>query len=324
MKKSFNVNLGGRLFQIDEDAYEQLFDYLTSIKTCFKNNECGEEIATDIETRMGELFDTALVGFKDKIVTLSLVNEIIARMGKPEAMLEESDANVEGEESVADDNERGGNSNKKEGDTFDTISAGKKLYRDGNNKMLGGVVAGLSAYCGIDVTLLRVIFIILFFVSVFWAFLLYLIAWAIIPLAVTTADKLRMRGVEPTPENIAENIVREEPAINKIMRNIKEVGNKGASLLLMILFFVLVAGIIVQPHGFHSGEVYSSLVFFMPFQLFMSWIAFATIIVIPVASIIIVSLSKWKEVSVLVKLMMLVDWILAFVKIFSFGQSFFL
>lgn len=322
MKKSFNVNLGGRLFQIDEDAYEQLFDYLTSIKTCFKNNECGEEIATDIEIRMGELFDTALAGFKDKIVTLSLVNEIIARMGKPEAMLEESDANIAGEENSAGDKERESTLNNKDGNTFDTISAGKKLYRDGNNKMLGGVVAGLSAYCGIDVTLLRVIFVILFFVSVFWSFLLYLIAWAIIPLAVTTTDKLRMRGIEPTPENIAENIVREEPAINKIMRNIKEVGNKGVSLLLMILFFVLVAGIIIQPHRYHFGEVYSSFVFFMPFHLFMSWIAVATIIVIPVASIIIVSISKWKEVSMIVKIMMFVDWILALIKIFSFTRFF--
>lgn len=322
MKKSFNVNLGGRLFQIDEDAYEQLSDYLTSIRTCFKNNESGEEIANDIEIRMGELFDVALAGFKDKIVTLVLVNEIIARMGKPESMLDDYDGDTMNNNAGEDKNNEEVGRDNGECNRFDTTSVGKKLYRDGNNKMLGGVIAGFSAYSGIDVTLLRIIAVILFFVSVFWAFLLYLMVWAIIPLAITTADKLRMRGMNPTPENIAENIVREEPAINKIMRNIKEVGNKGASLLLMILFFVLIAGIVFQPHGHHFGEVYSSLVFFMPFHFFMCWIAVATIIVIPVASIILISVSKWKEVGMLVKLMMFVDWILALIKIFAFARFF--
>ena len=88
MKKSFNVNLGGRIFQIDEDAYEQLNDYLVSVKTCFMNNDCGEEIAADIEARMGELFAERTAA-DSNIINLRLVNEMIARMGKPESMVDE-------------------------------------------------------------------------------------------------------------------------------------------------------------------------------------------------------------------------------------------
>ncbi len=309
MKKSFNVNLGGRIFQIDEDAYEQLSDYLVSVKTCFKNNECGEEIASDIEARLGELFEARVSAGSARIINLSLVNEMIARMGKPESMVDDGEA--------AD-----GAAGEKGNDTQDAaaaaaddyvrrVSMGKKLFRDGDNKVLGGVVSGLAAYFNMNVTLLRVIAVVLFFLSTFWAFLLYLVMWAVVPLALTTTDKLRMQGVEPTPENIAEKLAYEEPAIDKIVRNLKEVDNSGLSTLLVILGCVLFISTFIGAAG---GYFTFSLRLF-PLVLVLCWIGTISVMAIPVIAIVLVLSNKWKGLSASVKWLLLIDWILAIVQV---------
>lgn len=309
MKKSFNVNLGGRIFQIDEDAYEQLSDYLVSVKTCFRNNECGEEIASDIEARLGELFEARVSAGSARIITLTLVNEMIARMGKPESMVDDGEA-------------AGGAAGEKGNDTQDAaaaaaddyvrrVSMGKKLFRDGDNKVLGGVVSGLAAYFNMNVTLLRVIAVVLFFLSTFWAFLLYLVMWAVVPLALTTTDKLRMQGVEPTPENIAEKLAYEEPAIDKIVRNLKEVDNSGISALLVILGCVLFISTFIGAAG---GYFTFSLRLF-PLVLVLCWIGTISVMAIPVIAIVLVLSNKWKGLSASVKWLLLIDWILAIVQV---------
>lgn len=312
MKKSFNVNLGGRIFQIDEDAYEQLNDYLVSVRTCFMNNECGEEIASDIEARLGELFEER-VGGSTRIITLPLVNEMIARMGKPESMIDEDEA-----DSGSKSDEQ------KQDDSFSAeefikrMSMGKKLFRDGDNKMLGGVIAGLAAYLNINVTLLRVIAVILIFLSTFWVFLLYLILWAVIPLAVTTTDKLRMQGVEPTPENIAEKLAYEEPAIDKILRNHKEVDNSGITTLLIILGCVLfLSAVIIGGYNFPS---YGGIGF-LQLMLLFCWIGAIAIMAIPIIAIVLVLSKQWSALSASAKWLLLIDWILAFVQVITILSS---
>lgn len=315
MKKSFNVNLGGRIFQIDEDAYEQLNDYLVSIKTCFMNNECGEEIAADIEARMGELFEARVSADGTRIITISLVNEMIARMGKPETILDDEPSSDTGERGDEPSDKR---EEKREGaassaeEYIRRMSMGKKLFRDGDNKLLAGVISGLAAYLGANVTLLRVIAVILFFVTTFWAFLIYLIMWAVVPLAVTTTDKLRMQGVEPTPENIAEKITYEEPAIDKIIRNLKEVDNKGITNLLVILGCILflsafIFGVFNIPLTIGYGM--------LPFMLIFCWIGVISLVAIPVIAIVLVLSKQWGAIGGSVKLLLLIDWILAFVQV---------
>ncbi|MBR2638232.1 MAG: PspC domain-containing protein [Bacteroidaceae bacterium] len=310
MKKSFNVNLGGRIFQIDEDAYEQLNDYLVSVRTCFMNNECGEEIAADIEQRMGELFESRMNDGLPRIVTLSLVNEMIARMGKPESMVDENESvnasATETDNSASDTTEedRAGE------DTNSHASMGKKLFRDGERKLLGGVVSGFAAYFDLDVTLLRVVTVFLFFITAFWTFLLYLVLWAVLPLAITTTDKLRMKGVEPTPENIAEKLAYEEPAIDKIMRNIKEVDNNGISNLLVILGCVLFLSLFVFGVACDtsmSRMLYLSLIF--------CWIGTISILAIPIVAIVLVLSKKWQDIGSGVKWLLLIVWILALVQV---------
>lgn len=76
--------------------------------------------------------------------------------------------------------------------------------------MIGGVVSGIAAYLNVDVTILRIIMVFLIAAIGFIALLAYLIVWAIAPTAETTTDKLRMQGIEPTPENIADRLTNEE------------------------------------------------------------------------------------------------------------------
>lgn len=314
MKKSFNVNLGGRIFQIDEDAYEQLNDYLVSLRTCFRNNECGEEIAADIEARLGELFE-ARVGEGSRIVTISLVNEMIARMGNPETIVEDEPE----EEGTGDSEKAGGpDEEKKEGNSTSAeeyirrMSMGKKLFRDGDNKLIAGVISGLAAYLNINVVLLRVIAVILFFVTTFWAFLIYLIMWAVVPLALTTTDKLRMQGVEPTPENIAEKITVEEPAIDKVIRSLNEVDNKGITNLLIILGCVLFLSTFVFAY---SNFTMFGTFKLLPVLLIFGWIGTISIFAIPVIAIVLVLSNRWSKVSSSVKLLLLIDWVLALIQV---------
>lgn len=310
MKKSFNVNLGGRIFQIDEDAYEKLNDYLVSLRTCFMNNECGEEIAADIEARLGELFESR-VGEGTRIITIALVNEMIARMGNPESIVEdEPEQEVDAANASENNEDKKDNGKSSDEEYIRRMSMGKKLFRDGDNKLIAGVISGLAAYLGVNVTLLRVIAVFLFFVTTFWAFLIYLIMWAVVPLAITTTDKLRMQGVEPTPENIAEKITVEEPAIDKVIRNLKEVDNKGITNLLIIL------GCILFLSTFICGvsSLYCSFKL-LPILFIFAWIGIISLAAIPIIAIVLVLSNRWSTVGSSVKLLLLIDWIIALVQI---------
>ena len=310
MKKSFNVNLGGRIFQIDEDAYEKLNDYLVSLRTCFMNNECGEEIAADIEARLGELFESR-VGEGTRIISIALVNEMIARMGNPESIVEdEPEQEVDAANASENSGDKKDNGKSSDEEYIRRMSMGKKLFRDGDNKLIAGVISGLAAYLGVNLTLLRVIAVLLFFVTTFWVFLIYLIMWAVVPLAITTTDKLRMQGVEPTPENIAEKITVEEPAIDKVIRNLKEVDNKGITNLLIIL------GCILFLSTFICGvsSLYCSFKL-LPILFIFAWIGIISLAAIPIIAIVLVLSNRWSTVGSSVKLLLLIDWIIALVQI---------
>ena len=96
MKKNITINLCGRLFQIDEDAYEMLQHYTESLRASFGKEEGGEEIADDIEGRIGELFsDLKRQGVQ--AITIDHVSDIIKRIGNPEDMDTEEEAAVAGD-----------------------------------------------------------------------------------------------------------------------------------------------------------------------------------------------------------------------------------
>lgn len=188
MNKTVNINLGGMFFHIDEDAYQKLTRYFDAIKRSLSNSSGQDEIIKDIEMRVSELLhekqktDKHVVGMKD-------VDEVITVMGQPE------------DYRIDDEGTAGNTSN------F-TTSKNRKLYRDTENGMIGGVLAGLGHYFGIDKVWLRIFLLVLIFAGG-TGILAYIILWIVMPEARTTAEKLEMTGEPVTISNI-EKKVREE------------------------------------------------------------------------------------------------------------------
>ncbi|MFT5166084.1 MAG: phage shock protein PspC (stress-responsive transcriptional regulator) [Saprospiraceae bacterium] len=191
MNKVLNINLGGYPFTIDENAYTFLSEYLTSIHNHFRDSEGYEEITGDIEARMAELFQEQLSG--RPIVTTKDINNAIAIMGTPE------DFGVEPmEEPVHQESGKG----KK-------YKTGKRLFRNSDDEVVGGVCSGLAAYFGIeDPVWIRIAWIV-FTISGGLGIPAYIILWVIVPKAETAGDRLAMRGQKINVSNIGK-IVEEE------------------------------------------------------------------------------------------------------------------
>ena len=133
MKKTLTVNLGGTVYHIDEDAYNLLDNYLNNLRYHFRKEEGADEIVRDMETRIAELFDE-YIRIGQQVITIEQVEAVIARMGKPEEL-------------NTDDNDE-----KKEEKTNHTYGNGtaRRLFRNPDDRILGGVLSGLSAYFGWD------------------------------------------------------------------------------------------------------------------------------------------------------------------------------
>ena len=202
MKKTFTINISGTVFHIEEDAYEVLQKYLVKLKSHFGSDEEGKEILADIEARIAEIFSEKAPEEK-KVVTLVWVDEVIETMGTPEDFAEE-----QGEE---------------EEESFQAETTRKRrLYRDPDHRVLGGVSGGLGAYFNMDPVILRIIFVILFFITSGAGLIAYIILWIAVPKAKTTAQRLEMRGQEATVKNIEKSIRDEVNDVKESYRKFKE------------------------------------------------------------------------------------------------------
>ncbi len=201
MNKTININLGGFFFHIDENAYKKLNRYLEAIKKSLSDDPQGKnEIISDIEARISELLSEKITDAR-QVVNEGDIDEIIKIMGQPEDYME-------AEEGYADT----GYTYKKRNTT------GKKLFRDGDDKFLGGVASGIAHYLEIDSIWIRLLLIALFFGGGF-GFLIYIILWILLPEAKTTAEKLQMEGEAVNIDNI-EKKIREE--FNSVSGKIKD------------------------------------------------------------------------------------------------------
>lgn len=206
MKKTFNINISGIVFHIDEDAYERLQNYLYKITNHFSNSEEGREIIEDIEARIAELFQERLKDRKE-VISIMDVEEVIKVMGQPEEIIEEN--------STEEPKKESSNSN---------YNTGKRMYRDTDNRILGGVCSGAALYFGIDPIILRVILTIIFFVSGGTITIAYIILWILIPEAKTTAQKLEMKGERVNVENIEKSIKDEFEGVKSNFKKMKDEG----------------------------------------------------------------------------------------------------
>lgn len=190
MNKTVNINLGGLFFHIDEDAFQKLNRYFDAIKRSLSNSSGQDEIMKDIEMRISEIFTENKEADK-QVINLKDVDAMIAVMGQPE------DYRIEEEGEATQSN-------------FNTTSkSSKKLYRDIDKNILGGVSAGLGHYFGIDALWIRLALVLIVIAGVGFPILLYILLWILIPKAQTTTEKLQMTG-EPVNLSNIEKKVREE------------------------------------------------------------------------------------------------------------------
>lgn len=201
MNKTININLGGYFFHIDETAYQKLRRYLDAISKSLSDDPQGKnEIIADIEARISELLSEKITEAR-QVVNEQDISNIIKIMGEPEDY---------------EENETGYTDNSSSYQRKKTSN--RKLYRDGDDKFLGGVAAGVGHYLGIDAIWLRLLLIALFF-SAGFGFLIYIILWILLPEATTTAEKLEMEGEHVTIDNIEKKIREEFSAIKETLED---------------------------------------------------------------------------------------------------------
>lgn len=226
MKRTIHINLAGHAFSIDEDAFERLDTYLKAVKSKLGDSEEAEETLDDINLRIAELF-RGVHHDATSAITLSDVEEVIKTLGDPGDYEEPGDPDAPKEETISDE-----------------PPMRKQLFRDPDNRFLGGVCSGLGNYFGLDPILFRLLFIlatILYGTSL----LVYIILWIAIPKAVTVQQRIMMMGGAPGSESWRKRqmMPRSNPgdAMNDVVRVIAIV----AGLFLVIVSFLSLMGVIM-------------------------------------------------------------------------------
>ncbi len=207
MNKTININLGGIFFHIDETAYQKLKRYVDSIRRSLSDDPKGrDEIIADIEQRISELLSEKVADPR-QVVSEGDIDEVINVMGQPEDYMVD-------EELFSEDTRRSYSSDR---------ASRKRLFRDGEDKFLGGVSSGIAYYFDVDVIWIRIAWLVAAFGFGF-GFLLYIILWILLPEARTTAEKLQMEGEAVTISNIEKRVRAEfEDASNRVKGAVDDV-----------------------------------------------------------------------------------------------------
>ncbi|MCX6212539.1 MAG: PspC domain-containing protein [Bacteroidetes bacterium] len=174
MNKVININFQGRILPIEEMAYETLKQYIESLRIYFANEEGRDEIINDIECRIAELCEDRL---KKGTVCIAVgdIDLIIASIGRPADFEAQDGFEASGSQSQQSTTQ---NTNNQSYSNFDTTGQKpKRLFRDEQNKVLGGVCSGIANYFGVEPLLIRVLWFFLIGVNI----LGYLILWIAVP-----------------------------------------------------------------------------------------------------------------------------------------------
>lgn len=179
MKKVIEVSIGSINFTMEDDAYYRLKEYLKRFEETISDKQEAKEVMEDVEARVAELFQKEM-RFPNQVVDMSMVQVVIDHLGEVDSQ--------------------------EEYPTYGTDDKGytkgsKRLYRDIDEKMAAGVCSGLAVYTNIDVTIIRIIFVVVAFLYG-TSILVYLVLWIVMPKALTIAQKLELRGYAPTADNI--------------------------------------------------------------------------------------------------------------------------
>ncbi|MBB2953224.1 MULTISPECIES: PspC domain-containing protein [Sphingobacterium] len=253
MNKTIIININSIVFHIEEDAYDVLRNYMIDIKKHFGSSEDSKEILEDIENRIAEMFTEKIqLGIKE-VLNMDDVNAVIAQMGSV------SDFEINDTDQQYSD--------QKTNQAYSTFRTGKKLMRDPEDKVISGVCSGLGHYFGIEARWIRLLFVL--FVVIFGSgFLVYIILWIVMPIAITRADRMEMRGESPNIQNFKRSF---EEELSGLKENFSGAGNTfnrgvenaGTAFGEIIKIFAKVIGLIVAfSIGLSLISLLIALIFF--------------------------------------------------------------
>lgn len=190
MKKTINVAIGGCSFTIDEDAYNTLNDYLERFRKALNDTSTSANVMDELEGRIADLLKGKLGG--REVVDNRMTQEVIAGLGFPQGYNPQADEQA--------DEQTDGQASQTEAQTSYERPV-RKLFRDTDDRKIAGVCSGLALFLGVDVTLMRVLFLVALICGSagFW---IYLVIWIAAPEARTAAEKCELRGIPATAENI--------------------------------------------------------------------------------------------------------------------------
>lgn len=189
MKITENISIGGYAFTIETEAYQVLNAYLDDIRQCFNGDSSADEIVADIEERVAELLKERCIS--GMVVDMQMVQDIMKRIGDPKEMASEEPVSASGTEPA------------QEQDSEKKNWKARRLYRNIDERVIGGVCSGLGAYFGLDKVLFRIIFLIFLFIGfIGWddgpyfgfSILAYICLWIAMPAARTVEQKCEMKG----------------------------------------------------------------------------------------------------------------------------------
>ncbi len=229
MNRTIIININGIVFHIEEDAYEVLRSYMIDVKKHFGHTADSHEIVGDIENRIAEMFNDRIVQGKKEVIAMQDVNEVIAQMGSV------NDFETEDAEEA------------NTGTFYEVppMSGDRKLMRDPDDKVFGGVCSGLGHYFGIESRWIRLILVLLF-VFGGTGFLLYIILWIVMPLAKTRADRMAMRGEAPNLQNFKRSFQEEMEGLRTNFTGAEEGLRKGLNSAgnFLVKAFIILAKVI--------------------------------------------------------------------------------
>jgi phage shock protein PspC (stress-responsive transcriptional regulator) len=327
MKKTLTINLNGQVFNIDADAYNLLEAYLKSLQNYFRKEQGQDEIISDFESRIEEILSQKISKGTSNVISIADVENVIKLVGNPSDFGEENKGESTDNQHFNPEQKPAGNSQRRN----------KKLYRNPNDKMLGGVCSGLATFFGLDVTIVRIILLIL---VIFWgaSIWLYIILWLLVPEAKTAEQQLEMTGEAINLENIGKVLSDNAKSIGNDVKTVyQKVDNSGCLstflkvcaiafgilvgipilFALTITIFVLLAVLFGISTGF-LGDYMSYTpdtisLFQHPTIAAISGCLLAGIPLISILYAIVSAIFKWKPVSKWVKVCGLVLWLGSFV-----------
>ena len=253
MNKTIIININGIIFHIEEDAYEVLQTYMTAVKKHFGYSTDSNEIVGDIENRIAEMFSERINAQK-AVITTQDVNEVTAQMGR---ISDFEDFNESAEDAAYQDQ---------------LYTESRGLFRDPDDKVIGGVCSGLGYYFDLETKWFRLIFVLMVLLGGS-GFIVYLVLWILVPLARTRADKMSMRGEAPNLQNfkrkfdeemggIRENFSaagqRISPGLKNTARKTGDAVGRFANLIIKIVGIFVIIGSVL---GLIGATV--ALVFFL-------------------------------------------------------------